>query len=72
MRLWRTACVESDALLAMLHSHCQRPEYQVRVRWKRDTIAMWDNHYTQHKVVADHLDALRKMERITLRGGTPR
>lgn len=66
------ARVESDALLAMLHSHCQRPEYQVRVRWKRDTIAMWDNHCTQHKVVADHLDALRKMERITLRGGTPR
>jgi taurine dioxygenase len=62
---------ESDALLAMLHTHCQQPEYQVRIRWRPDTIAMWDNRCTQHKVVADNRDALRKMERITLQGETP-
>jgi taurine dioxygenase len=54
-----------------LHNHCQQPEYQVRFHWTRHTIAMWDNRCTQHKVVADNLDALRKMERITLQGETP-
>jgi taurine dioxygenase len=62
---------ESESLLGMFHKHCQRPEYQVRYRWQPDTIAMWDNRCTQHKVVSDNLDALRKMERITLHGETP-
>ena len=62
---------ESEALLAFFHTCCQRPEHQVRIRWEPDTIAMWDNRCTQHKVVADNLDATRKMERITLQGETP-
>ena len=62
---------ESHALLAMFHAHCQRDEYQVRVHWRADMIAMWDNCCTQHRVVADNLDASRKMERITLQGETP-
>jgi taurine dioxygenase len=62
---------ESHALLTMLHALCQRPEYQVRVHWERDTIAMWDNRCTQHSVVPDNVDALRKMERITLQGDVP-
>jgi taurine dioxygenase len=64
--------VESHALLGFFHLHCQRSEYQVRHHWQADTIAMWDNRCTQHKVVADNLDALRKMERITLQGEAPR
>jgi taurine dioxygenase len=62
---------ESDALLAMFHAHCQRPEFQVRIHWVPDVVAMWDNRCTQHRVVADNLDALRKMERITLEGESP-
>jgi taurine dioxygenase len=62
---------ESEALLALFHAHSQKPEYQVRIHWQPDTIAMWDNRCTQHKVVADNLDARRRMERITLRGETP-
>ena len=62
---------ESNALLAFLHTHCQQPEYQVRYHWEPDTIGMWDNCCTQHRVVADNVDALRKMERITLQGETP-
>ena len=65
------APAESHALLTFLHAHCQQPEYQVRYRWEPDTVGMWDNRCTQHRVVADNLDALRKMERITLRGETP-
>ncbi len=62
---------ESFALLSFFHQHCQQPEYQVRFHWERDTIAMWDNCCTQHRVVADNPDGLRKMERITLRGERP-
>ncbi len=65
------SAVESNALLAMFHAHTQRPEFQVRWHWEPNTIAMWDNCCTQHKVVADNLSALRKMERITLQGDAP-
>lgn len=62
---------ESRALLAFLHDHCEQPEFQVRYHWTTDTVAMWDNCCTQHKVVADNRDALRKMERLTLQGTRP-
>jgi alpha-ketoglutarate-dependent taurine dioxygenase len=62
---------ESEALLAMFHTHCQHPDYQVRIHWEPDMIGMWDNRCTQHRVAADNLDALRKMERITLQGDAP-
>ena len=62
---------ESNALLGFFHEHCQKPEYQVRVHWTTDTVAMWDNCCTQHKVVADNPAAPRKMERLTLQGTRP-
>ena len=62
---------ESHALLAFFHSHCEQPEYQVRYHWQPGTVGMWDNRCTQHRVVKDNVDALRKMERITLQGETP-
>jgi taurine dioxygenase len=63
---------ESESMLRMFHLHCQQPEYQIRLHWQPGMLAMWDNRCTQHKVVADNLDALRKMERITLQGDAPR
>jgi taurine dioxygenase len=63
---------ESESVLRLFHLHCQQPEYQMRLHWQPGMIAMWDNRCTQHKVVADNVDALRKMERITLQGDTPR
>ena len=41
------------------------------MHWEKHMVAMWDNRCTQHRVVADNLDALRKMERITLQGDVP-
>ncbi len=63
---------ESETLLHMFHTHCQKPDFQVRNHWEPDTIAMWDNRCTQHRVATDNLEALRKMERITLEGDEPR
>ena len=70
-RLDGFSSAESEALLGFFHRHCQQPEFQVRYHWTNDTIGMWDNRCTQHKVVADNRGALRKMERLTLAGERP-
>lgn len=59
---------ESDALLAMLYAHCQRPEFQCRVRWQPGDVTMWDNRTTWHKAVNDYHGHRRYMRRITLEG----
>ena len=39
------------------------PEYQVRWRWRPNSVAIWDNRCTQHYAVMDYWPAVRKMER---------
>jgi len=62
---------ESAALLGFLFEHVTSPEFTCRFRWRKDSIAMWDNRCTQHRVVADNLTAYRRMERATLVGDRP-
>ncbi len=62
---------ESRSLLDRLYAQAQRPEYQVRLRWRPDTIAMWDNRSTQHYGVADFHPQHRLMERVTVAGDRP-
>jgi taurine dioxygenase len=62
---------ESDALLAMLFAHVQKPEFQVRWRWKPNSIAFWDNRITQHYAVNDYLPNRRIMHRATILGDRP-
>jgi taurine dioxygenase len=62
---------ESRALLRFLFEHVSRPEFTCRLRWRRDSVAMWDNRCTQHRVVADNVAAHRRMERITIQGDVP-
>jgi Taurine catabolism dioxygenase TauD, TfdA family len=40
-------------LLNYLISQAYIPEYQVRFRWKKNTVAFWDNRSTQHYAVMD-------------------
>ena len=58
-------------LLNYLISQAAIPEYQVRFRWKKNSIAIWDNRCTQHYAVQDYWPAVRKMERATIIGGQP-
>lgn len=44
------------------------PEYQVRWRWKKNSIAIWDNRSTQHYAVADYQPCNRWMERASVSG----
>jgi len=62
---------ESDAILAMLFAHIQKPEFQVRWRWKENAIAFWDNRITQHYAVNDYLPNRRVMHRATILGDRP-
>jgi len=61
----------SADLLRHLNSQFARPEYQVRFRWRPNSIAFWDNRATQHYAVADYGDADRVVERVTIVGDRP-
>lgn len=58
-------------LLAYLASQAFVPEYQVRWRWKPDSVAIWDNRSTQHYAVMDYAPCHRKMERAGIVGDRP-
>jgi taurine dioxygenase len=58
-------------LLQYLIAQAQIPEYQVRWRWKPNSMAMWDNRSTQHYAVMDYPPCHRKMERAGIRGDQP-
>src|SRR5262249_22889246 len=49
-------------LLRYLISQAFIPEYQVRFRWKPNSMAMWDNRSTQHYAVMDYPPCNRKMD----------
>jgi taurine dioxygenase len=58
-------------LLRYLIAQAAIPEYQVRFRWKRNSVAMWDNRATQHYAVMDYPPCHRKMERAGIVGDAP-
>jgi len=58
-------------LLNYLVSQAFIPEFQVRWRWRRNSMAMWDNRSTQHYAVMDYPPCHRKMERAGIIGDTP-
>jgi taurine dioxygenase len=60
----------SDALLRELYQHMQRPEYQMRFKWGRNSIALWDNRSTQHYQVHDCTER-RAMDLLTIAGDRP-
>jgi len=55
-------------LLRYLISQAYIPEYQVRWRWKPNSVAIWDNRSTQHYAVMDYPPCHRKMERAGIIG----
>ena len=58
-------------LLAYLVSQAYIPEFQVRFRWKTNSIAFWDNRSTQHYAVMDYPPCHRRMERAGIVGDKP-
>jgi taurine dioxygenase len=65
---------EADAvpLIAELHAHCLRPEFQYRHKWQVGDLLMWDNATSMHLAVCDYaLPERRLMYRTTVIGGVP-
>ena len=71
VRFGQDAVPGASLLLSYLISQASIPEYQVRWRWKKDSIAIWDNRSTQHYAVMDYPACHRKMDRAGIIGDIP-
>ena len=58
-------------LLSYLVSQAAVPEYQVRFRFRKNSVAIWDNRCTQHYAVQDFWPAVRNLERAGIIGDRP-
>jgi taurine dioxygenase len=61
----------ASQLLEYLLSRANIPDYQVRWRWQKNSVAIWDNRCTQHYAVQDYWPAVRRMERAGIIGDRP-
>ena len=61
----------ASQLLNYLISQAFIPEFQVRFRWKKNSVAIWDNRCTQHYAVQDFWPAVRNLERAGIIGDRP-
>ena len=61
----------ASQLLNYLLSQAYVPEYQVRFRFRRNSVAIWDNRCTQHYAVQDFWPAVRNLERAGIVGDRP-
>jgi taurine dioxygenase len=57
-----------EELMDALVRRAAIPEYQCRVRWSKDTIAMWDNRSVQHYACSDYWPQVRVMQRMIVEG----
>jgi taurine dioxygenase len=71
VRFGQDANPGAGLLLNYLVSQAFVPEFQVRFRWKPNSMAMWDNRSTQHYAVMDYPPCHRKMERAGIVGDKP-
>lgn len=59
---------ESRTLLDTLFAHAIKPQFVYRYRWRRGSMAIWDNRCTWHYAKNDYHGHRRLMHRITLDG----
>ena len=62
---------EGAAILNYLFSLAERPDFQVRFRWRPDSVAFWDNRSTQHLAIWDYFPHVRSGNRVTIKGDRP-
>jgi taurine dioxygenase len=54
----------SKSILDMLFIMVKQPDYQVRLTWQPNTVAIWDNWATQHYATQDYSPYPRAMTRM--------
>jgi taurine dioxygenase len=62
---------ESAPLLQYLWQHAVRPEFTCRFRWRKNSIAFWDNRCVMHNAINDYPGERRLMHRVTIEGERP-
>ncbi len=62
---------EGAELLHVLYRHLEKPDFQVRFRWRKDSIAFWDNRCTQHLAIWDYFPNVRSGFRVQIKGANP-
>ena len=62
---------EGKALLEFLFRHVESPLFQCRFRWRKHSIAFWDNRCTQHRAMWDYWPHTRSGHRVTVKGEQP-
>ena len=62
---------EGRALLNFLIEHSTRPDFQVRFRWRANSVAVWDNRFVQHLAIWDYFPQVRSGFRVTVKGSRP-
>jgi taurine dioxygenase len=63
---------ESDGILRVLYEHMENPLFQCRFRWRKNSLAFWDNRCAQHRALWDYWPYTRHGHRVTIRGDRPR
>jgi taurine dioxygenase len=59
---------ESDAILNFLFAHIAKPHWQMRFRWRENSVAFWDNRCTQHFAIWDYWPNVRSGYRVQFEG----
>jgi taurine dioxygenase len=62
---------DSRPLLEYLAGLPYRIQYQCRIRWRRNSVIVWDNRYLQHCGIHDYRNERRHLIRTTILGETP-
>ena len=62
---------ESEPLMNYLAAHATEPQFTTRFRWRRGSLAVWDNRCVQHYALNDYPGQRREMNRITVKGEQP-
>lgn len=62
---------ESDAVLKLLWDHVADPMFQCRFRWRKNSVAFWDNRCVQHQAMWDYFPQVRSGYRVTIQGERP-
>jgi taurine dioxygenase len=77
-RIVELSPAESEAMLKLLREHADNPDFACRFRWRKHSLAFWDNRCTRHRATADYFYAQRgfpphrrHLHRVSIQGDRP-